>query len=73
VRLAGTAPRAISQLGDRGFRAEIRAFLSAIESGGPSPVPAEEGLLALEIALAAIESLQTRRSVHLTRRGAPSE
>jgi len=73
VKLAGAAPRAISQLGNRGFRAEISAFLDAIESGGPSPVRPEDGLLALEIALAAIESLQTRRTVHLTRRGTEPE
>ena len=69
VKLAGAAPQAISQLGSRGFRAEVSAFLDAIEFGGPSPVPPEEGLLALEIALAAMESLQTRRTVPLTGRG----
>lgn len=73
VKIAGAAPQAISQLGNRGFRAEIDAFLDAIESGGPSPVPPDEGLLALEIALAAMESLQTRRTVHLTRRGTKPE
>jgi len=46
--------------------AQIKAFLDAVESGGPSPVPAEDGLLALEVALAAVESLRTRRVVHLT-------
>jgi myo-inositol 2-dehydrogenase/D-chiro-inositol 1-dehydrogenase len=65
VKLAGTAARAVSQLGNRGFVAEVRAFLDAVESGGPSPVPAEDGLLALEVALAAVESLRTRRAVHL--------
>ena len=73
VKLAGAAPQAISQLGNRGFRAEVSAFLDAIESGGPSPVPPEEGFLALEIALAAMESLATRRTVHLTRRGTEPE
>jgi len=65
VKRAGALPRAISQLGNRGFVAEIDAFLEAVETGGPSPVPAEEGLLALEIALAAVESLRTRRTVYL--------
>ena len=65
VRIAGAAPRAISQLGHRGFDAEIAALLDAVESGGPSPVPAEDGLLALEVALAAAESLITRRAVEL--------
>ena len=66
VRRAGEPPRALSQLGNRGFVAEIAAFLDAVESGGPSPVPAEEGLLALEVALAAVESLRTRRAVQLS-------
>jgi myo-inositol 2-dehydrogenase/D-chiro-inositol 1-dehydrogenase len=68
VRRAGQPPRAISQLGNRGFVAQVGAFLDAIASGGPSPVPAEEALVALEIALAAVESLSTRRAVHLPRR-----
>jgi myo-inositol 2-dehydrogenase/D-chiro-inositol 1-dehydrogenase len=68
VRLAGAAPRALSQLGNRGFLAEIGAFLDAVESGGPSPVPAEDGRTALEVALAAAESLRTRRVVHLSER-----
>ena len=65
VKLAGGAARAISQLGNRGFVAEVAAFLDAVESGGPSPVPAEDGLLALQVALAAEESLRTRRVVDL--------
>lgn len=68
LKLAGAAPQAISQLGNRGFRAEVDAFLAAIEHGTPSPVPAADGLLALEVALAAVESLRTRRTVHLPRR-----
>ena len=68
VKLARAAARSVSQLGNRGFVAEIGAFLDAVASGGPSPVPAEDGLLALEVALAAVESLRTRRTVHLTDR-----
>ncbi|MBN9305201.1 MAG: hypothetical protein BGO82_09170 [Devosia sp. 67-54] len=66
LKRAGAPARAMSQLGNRGFVAQIKAFLDAVESGGPSPVPAEDGLLALEVALAAVESLRTRRVVHLT-------
>jgi myo-inositol 2-dehydrogenase/D-chiro-inositol 1-dehydrogenase len=65
VRPAGAPARALSQLGNRGFVAETRAFLDAVASGGPSPVSAEEALLALEVALAATESLRSRRAVHL--------
>jgi len=69
LKLVGAAPRTISQLGNRGFVAEIAAFLDAVESGGPSPVTAEEGLASLEVALAAVESLQSRRVVELPARG----
>ena len=65
VRRAGGPIQSINQLGNRGFRAEVGAFLEGIESGGPSPVPAEEALVALEVALGAVESLRTRRVVDL--------
>jgi predicted dehydrogenase len=68
VKRAGAPARSISQLGNRGFVAEIRAFLDAAATGGPSPVPAEDALLALDVALAAVESLRTRRAVHLPAR-----
>ena len=69
----GAAPQPLSQLGNRGFVAEVAAFLDAVGSGGPSPVPAEEGMLALEVALAAEESLRTRRAVDLPPRGTELE
>jgi myo-inositol 2-dehydrogenase/D-chiro-inositol 1-dehydrogenase len=53
-------------LGDRGFRAEIRAFTDAIRSGGLSPVPARTGLQATRVALAALESLRTGATIDLT-------
>jgi myo-inositol 2-dehydrogenase/D-chiro-inositol 1-dehydrogenase len=53
-------------LGDRGFHAEIRSFLSAIRSGAPPPVPASAGLTALRTALAAVESLTTGAVIDMT-------
>ena len=73
LKLSGSAPQSISQLGNRGFVAEVAAYLDAVESGGPSPVPAEEAMLALEVALAAEESLRTRRAVDLPARGTEPE
>lgn len=67
LKRVGAAPQAISQLGNRGFEAEVAAFLAAVRTGGPSPVPAHEALVALQVALAAVESLGTRRTVHLPR------
>lgn len=52
-------------LGDRGFRAEIGAFVDAVRAGGPSPVPATEALAALRTGLAAEVSLREHRPVAL--------
>lgn len=65
VQRAGEAARDLSQLGNRGFHAQIAAFLAAIADGTPSPVPAEDGLLALQVSLAAVESLRAGRAVRL--------
>jgi myo-inositol 2-dehydrogenase/D-chiro-inositol 1-dehydrogenase len=69
LKQAGQPPLALNQLGNRGFDAEIAAFLGAVEHGSPSPVPAEEALLALEVSLAAAESLGTGRVVGLPYEG----
>lgn len=52
-------------LGDRGFRAEIGAFVDAIRAGDRSPVPASEGLAALQTGLAAEMSLRDGRPIRL--------
>ena len=53
-------------LGDRGYLAEIGRFTEAVRSSGPSPVDAEEGLVALRTALAALESVRSGRTIDLT-------
>lgn len=53
-------------LGERGFTTELTAFLDAVRSGGPSPVPAREAMESLRTALAALESARTGRTVDLT-------
>ncbi|HET6561122.1 MAG TPA: Gfo/Idh/MocA family oxidoreductase [Marmoricola sp.] len=53
-------------LGDRGFTAELRAFTDAVGRGGPSPVPARDGMESLRTASAALESARTGRTVDLT-------
>jgi predicted dehydrogenase len=45
------------------LRLEIEAFLAACRSGGPSPVPAEAGLRALQIVEAASRSARLERTV----------
>jgi predicted dehydrogenase len=53
-------------LADRGFTAELRDFTDAIRAGGPSPVPAEQALESLRVALAALESVRTGQTIDLT-------
>ncbi|MFA6665542.1 MAG: Gfo/Idh/MocA family oxidoreductase [Armatimonadota bacterium] len=42
---------------------ELKAFIDCVESDTPSPVSGEEGMRAVEIALAAIESIRTGKPV----------
>jgi myo-inositol 2-dehydrogenase/D-chiro-inositol 1-dehydrogenase len=53
-------------LGDRGMRAELRAFFEAVRTGGPSPVPATAALESLRTALAALESARSGEAVDLS-------
>jgi myo-inositol 2-dehydrogenase/D-chiro-inositol 1-dehydrogenase len=47
------------------YAGEIRAFVEAVRTGGASPVPGATARTALEIALAAIESVETGTAVTL--------
>ena len=53
-------------LGDREFTDELRAFFDAVRSGGPPPVPAAEAVESLRVALAALESARTGKTIDLT-------
>ena len=55
--------RRLEVLGDRGFRAEIGAFVEAIRTGGPSPIPATAARDALRTAIAALTSVRTGQPV----------
>jgi predicted dehydrogenase len=59
-------PEFYDVLSDRGFTAELRDFTDAIRAGGPSPVPAEDALDSLRVALGALESVRTGDTVDLT-------
>jgi predicted dehydrogenase len=67
--LADGASVRFDPLSDRGFHAELRSFIAAVRSGGPSPVPAAAGFTALRTALAAVESMATGTVVDLTEWG----
>jgi predicted dehydrogenase len=53
-------------LGDREFTRELSAFFDACRAGGPPPVPAAEATASLRVALGALESARTGRTVDLT-------
>jgi predicted dehydrogenase len=53
-------------LGDREFTRELSDFVDAVRAGGPPPVPAREATESLRVALAALESVQTGRTIDLT-------
>ena len=60
---AGKVARAKWSTRDKGHRAEVRAFLEAIRTGAPTPIPEEESLRSTALTLAAIRSLREGRPV----------
>jgi predicted dehydrogenase len=52
-------------LGEDSFAAQIAAFVGCIENDSAPPVSAGDGLLALRVSLAALESAVTGRAVYL--------
>jgi predicted dehydrogenase len=48
---------------DKGHASEIRAFLEAVRSGGPTPIPEEESLTTTALTLAAARSLRENRAL----------
>lgn len=55
----------VSGLGAEGHRDELRAFLAAIRSGGPSPVPAEQSLTVARVLEALYASAESGREMRL--------
>ena len=49
---------------DKGHQAEVRAFLEAVGSGAPTPIPEEESLRSTALTLAAAMSLREGRAIH---------
>ncbi|HET9941368.1 MAG TPA: bi-domain-containing oxidoreductase [Candidatus Eisenbacteria bacterium] len=49
---------------DKGHQAEVRAFLEAVVSGAPTPIPEEESLRSTALTLAAAMSLREGRAIH---------
>ena len=47
------------------LKAELQAFLRAVQEGSPVPVSGEDGLAALRLALALVESGQTHRVIEI--------
>jgi predicted dehydrogenase len=66
IHLAGGAATWLDPLGERGYAREIAAFIDAVRTGGPSPVPVTDGVAATRTALAALHSVRTGEPVDLT-------
>ncbi len=64
----GQPPTRWEPLGARGYLAEIGAFVEAIRTGAPAPIPVDDGLRSLRTALAALESVRTGDAVDLSDR-----
>jgi predicted dehydrogenase len=48
---------------DKGHRSEVRAFLDAVRTGSPTPIPEEESLRSTALTLAAVRSLRESRAI----------
>lgn len=59
-------PVAASPVSEDPYSKELEAFRDAVAAGEAPPVPGEEGVRALQIALAAIESDRTGEPVEIT-------
>jgi predicted dehydrogenase len=62
---AGDVPLPSSPLAESPYTTEIKTFYNAIAHDAPAPLTAADGLAAIQIALAAIESAQRRAPVDL--------
>jgi predicted dehydrogenase len=51
---------------DKGHRAEMVAFLEAIRTGGPSPIPFDQAVLSTLVTFKVLESLHTGKPVSIT-------
>jgi predicted dehydrogenase len=66
IYLADGSTTWLDPLGERGYAQEVAAFVEAVRSGTPSPVPVADGVAATHTALAALHSVRTGESVDLT-------
>ncbi len=64
IHRAGRTARKTWATRDKGHRAEVRAFLDAVQTGAPTPIPEEESLLSTLLTLAAARSVREGRPLH---------
>lgn len=60
---AGKVSRVKWATRDKGHRAEVRAFLEAVRTGAPTPIPEEESLRSTALTLAAARSMREGRPI----------
>ncbi|MBI3362653.1 MAG: Gfo/Idh/MocA family oxidoreductase, partial [Chloroflexi bacterium] len=64
--IRGDSPRRnLVMVGEDSFTAEIADFVRCVEQDTPPPIPGEEALEALRVALAGLESLESGKAVEL--------
>jgi hypothetical protein len=51
---------------DKGHRAEIAAFVGAVTTGAPTPIPEEESILSSFVTLEAARSIAQGRAIAIT-------
>jgi predicted dehydrogenase len=66
IHLADGGVTWLDPLGERGYSREVEAFVHAVRTGGPSPVPVCDGVVATRTALAALHSVRTGEPVDVT-------
>jgi predicted dehydrogenase len=71
--IEGQGRRLFTLEGENSYAAEIADFLHCIEADLPSPVPGSQARDALEVCLAAAESLQTGQCVEIPRKQSEAE
>ena len=62
---AGRVSRVKWPTPDKGHRAEVRAFLEAVRTGAPTPIPEEESIRSTALTLAAARSMREGRPISL--------
>jgi predicted dehydrogenase len=65
LEIFGPKRKRIKAKQDKGFAAEIDAFVNAVVTGGPAPIPFAEIVETTQVTFAVHKALNTGRVIHL--------